>query len=102
VTNPGRIIESGSVPTTKTRAPPKSTRQYPLLRVASAPPKRPYDYNEEENREIVWEYVQTQLHLKKPEPEPTYHPETIKWAKSMLNQSSQYELNKDDDYTSTL
>jgi hypothetical protein len=62
---------------------------------------RPYDYTEEENREIIREYVQTQLHPKKPEPEPPFPPETIEWAKSFLNQPSQYELNKEDDYTHT-
>jgi hypothetical protein len=62
-----------------------------------------YNYwTKHENREIKRDYVQMQLHPKKPETEPPFPPETIKWANSMLNQPSQYELNKDDDYTRTL
>jgi hypothetical protein len=41
-------------------------------------------------------------HPKKPEPKTPCSPKTIKWAMSSINQTSQYELNKDDDYTRTL
>jgi hypothetical protein len=40
--------------------------------------------------------------LKKPEPQPPFPPETVKWAASFINQPSQYEVNKPDDYTRTL
>jgi hypothetical protein len=71
---PTKVPDQGQkLKCTQTGAPPKSTRHQPLPRVP-----------------------------KKPEPGPPYPLEAIKWAKSMLNQPSQYELNKDDDYTSTL
>jgi hypothetical protein len=56
----------------------------------------------EETTENVRKYVQTQLHPQKPEPQPPHPLEVIKWAKSMLNQPSQYDLNAPFNYTRTL
>ena len=39
---------------------------------------------------------------KKKEPKQTFDPKTIKWAKGFLEQPSQYEINKPDDYTRAL
>jgi hypothetical protein len=61
------------------------TRQEPLPKVLSSPPK--------EN---------TQLYPKEPEPKRQHPPEHVYWAKSMLNEPSQYMKNAPDDYTCTL
>jgi hypothetical protein len=46
--------------------------------------------------------MQAQLHPNKPDLEPPFPPKTIKWAIIFVNQPSQYELNKPDDYTRIL
>lgn len=46
-------------------------RQEPLPRVPKVPPKRPYDYTEEENDKIAKEqYMKSKFGKKKPQPEP--------------------------------
>jgi hypothetical protein len=46
-------------------------RQEPLPRVPKVPPKRPYDYTEEENEKIAKEqYMKSNFGKKKPQPEP--------------------------------
>ena len=73
-------------------------RQEPLPKVLLAPLVRAYDRTVEENVVIVDTEVKRQFAPKKPEAKQTFKPEAVKWAKDFVEQPSQFEINKADDY----
>ena len=71
-------------------------------RVKKEPPKLAYHMTDEENELFVRVEVKTHFAPKKKEQKQTFDPETVKWAKGFLEQPSQYDINKPDDYIRAL
>jgi hypothetical protein len=65
-------------------------------------PKRTYDKSDKEIDEAVAAYNKQHFAPKKPEEKPVYDPKTKKWVISFLEQPSQEEINRKDDYTRCL
>jgi hypothetical protein len=61
-------------------------------------PVRPYDRTPEENEAWVKADTKSQLAPKQPPPKQIFSEKDKKWAKGFLEQPSQYDINKDDDY----
>ena len=90
------------------RAASKSTGSQPQTRAVPLPRKplaldiRAYDMTDAETEAYVKADVKRQLAPKNKPQKQTFDPETIKWAKGFIEQPSQYEINKPDDYTRAL
>ena len=61
-------------------------------------PIRPYDRTDEENAAWVAADTKRQLAPKLPPPKQIFSEKDKKWAKSFIEQPSQDEINKEDDY----
>ena len=76
----------------------RGPREDPLPRVPPALPKRAYDLTVEETAVVVDADVKRQLAPRKPEPKKKIDAQSIKWAKNFIEQPSQFEINKPDNY----
>ena len=90
------------------RAASKSTGSQPQTRAVPLPRKplaldiRAYDMTDAQTEAYVKADVKRQLAPKKKPEKQTFAPEVVEWVTGFLNQPSQFEINKPDDYTRAL